>query len=406
MNKMTMARPAIAGGSIGGERHEKLLGLARELAPVFAERAAATEALGRLSPESERELHESGLYRMLQPQALGGAELDYVCLITLGAAVAAGCASTAWTLTNIASHHWMLAMFPEAAQKRIWNENRDALIASSFVFPAAKAEKAPGGHVVSGRWPFSSGVDACDWNMLAGIVRTEGEEPDHRVFLLHRDDYEIIDNWQVSGLKGTGSKDVRCEGVFVPEHMSVSVANLKGGPTPGSDIHPNPVYRIPVFALFPAILSGTGLGNAEGALDAFLDVTRKRTAAYNAAKLAEMQAMQVRVGLAASKLATSRRTMVTLCEQAMADACRGFIPDVAQKLAYRRDLAQATIEATEALDIVNGATGAHALYLSNPMQRRFRDGHAVAAHIAFSSDVAMSAYGRVALGLPTDNHIV
>lgn len=404
---MSAPRPLSAPAAVRPvDAHERLLGLARELAPVFSERAERAEALHRLPPESERDLHDSGLYRMLQPRAVGGSELDYGCLITHGAAVAAGCAATAWNLTNLASHHWMLAMFPKAAQDRVWDENPDALIASSFVFPAAKVTRVAGGYRLSGRWPFSSGVDVSDWNMLAGVVRSEGEAPDHRVFLLHRSEYTILDTWHVSGLKGTGSNDVVCEDVFVPEAMTVSVSDLKGGPTPGSDVHPNPLYRLPVFALFPAILSGVGLGNAEGALDAYVGGTRSRTASYSGARLAELQSTQIRIGTAASKLSLSRRCMEGLCAEAMANARAGVVPDVAARLACRRDLAYATHLATEAVDIVNAASGAQALYLSGALQRRFRDAHAVAAHIAFNMDVATAAYGRVALGQETDNPVV
>ncbi|MCJ8141828.1 acyl-CoA dehydrogenase [Ancylobacter sp. A5.8] len=401
----TIAAPAIARSPVE-QRHDELLGRAVELASVFAARAPRTEDLRRLPPESERDLHDSGLYRMLQPQAIGGAELGYESLITIGAALAAGCASTAWNLTNLASHHWMLAMFPPAAQDRIWNEDRDALIASSFVFPAAKVTKAPGGYVLSGRWPFSSGVDVCGWNMLAGIVREDGEAPDHRVFLLPRSDYRILDTWQVTGLKGTGSNDVMCEDVFVPEEMTVSAAHLKGGETPGSERHPAPLYRLPVFALFPAILSGVGLGNGEGALTDHVASTRKRAASYTGARLAELQSVQIHIGSAATRLSHSRRMMLAICNEAMCDAERGHVPDPVTKFAYRRDLAFATGLATQAVDEINGAGGAQSLYLSGSPQRRFRDAHAISAHIAFSSDVANAAFGRLALGMEADNPVV
>jgi 3-hydroxy-9,10-secoandrosta-1,3,5(10)-triene-9,17-dione monooxygenase len=388
------------------QRHVDLLARATDLAAVLAERATRAEDLRRLPPENERDLHEAGLYRMLQPLSLGGAELDYGCLITIGSALAAGCASTAWNLTNLASHHWMLAMFPPQAQDRIWGEDRDALIASSFVFPAARVAKAPGGYVLSGRWPFSSGVDVCQWNMLAGIVREEGEAPDHRIFLVPRSDYEILDTWHVTGLKGTGSQDVVCNEVFVPEAMTVSVAHLKGGVTPGTERHPAPLYRLPVFALFPAILSGVGLGNGEGALNAFVDSTRKRTASYTGARLSELQSTQNRIGAAATKLSHSRRVMIGICEEAMRDAERGHVPDIVTKQAYRRDLAYATNLATTAVDEINTGSGAQALFLAGAQQRRFRDAHAISAHIAFSADMANAAYGRVALGLETDNPVV
>lgn len=387
-------------------RHDELLAAAVDLAATFAERAPRTEELRRLAPENERDLHAAGLYRMLQPRVVGGSELDYGCLITIGAAVAASCASTGWNLTNLASHHWMLAMFPPQAQDRVWGENPDALIASSFVFPAAKVGKVPGGYVISGRWPFSSGVDVCDWNMLAGVVREDGEAPDHRIFLVHRRDYEILDTWHVTGLKGTGSKDVVCNELFVPEEMTVSAADLKGTATPGSERHPAPLYRIPVFALFPAILSGIGLGNGEGALNAYVDSARTRAASYTGARLADLQSTQIRIGLAASRLSHARRVMIGICEEASRDAERGIVPDIVTKQAYRRDLAYSTGLTTAAVDDINAASGAQALYLASSQQRRFRDAHAINAHIAFSADMANAAFGRVALGLESDNPIV
>ena len=212
---------------------------AEALVPALRERAVKTEKLRRLPEETERDLHETGLFRVLQPRRVGGAELDYVALIDIGDILARGDASVGWNFANLASHHWMLAMWDKAAQDRIWDENADALIASSFVFPAGRARKAPGGYMLSGRWPFSSGVDPSGWNMLAGIVVGEGgNAPDYRVFLVPKDDYRIMDSWDALGLKGTGSHDVEIAGAFVPEHMTVAASEIAGGPTPGSAVNP------------------------------------------------------------------------------------------------------------------------------------------------------------------------
>jgi 3-hydroxy-9,10-secoandrosta-1,3,5(10)-triene-9,17-dione monooxygenase len=383
-------------------RYEELCNRARALVPVLEKRASRAEELRQLPPETLLDLHETGLFRMLQPQALGGAELDFGALVDLGAILARGCASTAWNLTNLASHHWMLAMFPEEAQDRIWGEDRDALIASSFIFPAGRARRAPGGYLISGRWSFSSGVDPSEWNMLAGVVEPEGGGPaDHRVFLLRRSQYEIIDNWQVSGLKGTGSNDVACKDVFVLEGMTVSASDLKGGPTPGSSRHPGALYRLPVFALFPLILSGVGLGIAEAALALYVGAIRERASKYSGARLAELQSTQIRIGNVGARVDVARGAMLAICAQAMADARAGRIPDIETKMRYRRDTAFATLMCVEAVDMVCAGTGAQALYLDNPLQRYFRDAHAVAAHIAFSMDAAASAHGRAALGIDT-----
>jgi 3-hydroxy-9,10-secoandrosta-1,3,5(10)-triene-9,17-dione monooxygenase len=392
--------------SRGPASYEELVERANALVPVLAQRAERAEELRRLPPENEADLHASGLYRMLQPKRIGGSECDYKCLITIGSILARGCPSTAWNLTNLSSHHWMLAMFPEAAQDRLWGQNADVLIASSFVFPAGKVRSVPGGYVLSGRWPFSSGVDPSDWNMLAGIVREENAAPDHRIFLVHRSDYEIVDTWHTMALKGTGSKDVVLDNVFVPVEMSVSVSDLKGGPTPGAAANPSALYQLPVFALFPAILSGVSLGNAEAAYDDYVDRSAKRSSSYSGARLSEMQSTQIKIGTAGAKLAAARRIMIGICEEATENAHVGKYGSLSDKMSYRRDLAYATSLCTDAVDIVTGASGAAALYLSSPVQRRFRDAHGIAAHIAFSMDAAMSAFGRVALGIDADNPTV
>src|SRR5450432_1486285 len=130
------------------------------LLPRLRDRAARTEELRRLPPETERDLHDAGLFRILQPKRVGGAELDYVALVDCAEILGRADASVAWNLANLASHHWMLGMFDPYAQDLIWSENPDALIASSFVFPAGRAEKAEGGYRLRGHWPFSSGVDS------------------------------------------------------------------------------------------------------------------------------------------------------------------------------------------------------------------------------------------------------
>ena len=126
-----------------------------------------------------RALHDTGLFRMLQPQRAGGAELDYDCLVDMGAIIARGCASTAWTMTNLASHHWMVAMYPPETQDQVWGENPDAMIASAFIFPAGRAKRTDGGYRLSGRWAFSSGVDISEWNLIGGIVAADDGGAEH-----------------------------------------------------------------------------------------------------------------------------------------------------------------------------------------------------------------------------------
>src|SRR4051795_532326 len=233
--------------------HAAMVAKARALLPQLRDRAARTEELRHLPPETESDLHDAGLFRMLQPRRVGGAELDYVALIDCADLLGQADASVAWNLANLASHHWMLGMFEPRAQDLVWGGDPDVLIASSFIFPAGRARKIEGGYRLHGSWPFSSGVASCAWNMLASVVSSDDEADgiEYRIFLLNRSDYKINDTWNATGLCGTGSNDVKVADAFVAEKMTIAVSDLTGGPTPGSAVNPNALYALPVFSLFP-----------------------------------------------------------------------------------------------------------------------------------------------------------
>jgi 3-hydroxy-9,10-secoandrosta-1,3,5(10)-triene-9,17-dione monooxygenase len=299
----------------------------------------------------------------------------------------------------------MLGMFDRQAQDAVWGKDANALIASSFVFPAGRASKVDGGYVLNGRWPFSSGVESCDWNMLASVVSTDDEADgiEYRIFLLNKSDYKINDTWRAAGLSGTGSNDVSVANAFIAEKRTVAVSDLTGGPTPGSAVNPNALYALPVFSLFPYVLSGVGLGNAQACLNDYVEFARHRASTYNRAKLSDLQTTQIKIAEASAKVDAARLVMRTNCIDAMADARRGHIPDLAGKTRLRRDGAFSVNLCTEAVSLLFAASGARSLFTSGALQRQFRDAHAVNSHLAFNFDAAGTNYGRVALGLPSEN---
>jgi 3-hydroxy-9,10-secoandrosta-1,3,5(10)-triene-9,17-dione monooxygenase len=378
---------------------------ARALIPRLRDRASRTEELRRLPPETERELHDAGLLRIVQPKRVGGSELDYVALVDCADAIGQADASVAWNFANLASHHWMLAMFDQRAQDLIWGRDPNTLIASSFIFPAGRARKVDGGYRLRGSWPFSSGVDSSEWNMLASVVSSDDEADgiEYRIFLLNKSDYRIKDTWNATGLRGTGSNDVEVDDAFVAEAMTVAVNDLAGGPTPGSAVNPNALYSLPVFSLFPFVLSGVALGNAQACLDDYVDLARHRASTYNRAKLGDLQTTQIKIAEASSKIDAARLIMRSTCIAAMADARGGQFSDIAAKTKMRRDGAFSVNLCTEAVSLLFAASGARGLYTSGALQRQFRDAHAINSHIAFNFDAAGTNYGRVALGLPSEN---
>ena len=382
-----------------------MIARAKALIPRLRDRASRTEELRRLPPETERDLHDTGLFRIVQPKRVGGSEFDYVALVDCADAIGQADASVAWNFANLASHHWMLGMFDRRAQDLVWNKDADALIASSFIFPAGRARKVDGGYVLRGSWPFSSGVESSEWNMLASVVSSDDEADgiEYRIFLLNKSDYKIIDTWNATGLRGTGSNDVEVDDAFVAKPMTVAVNDLAGGPTPGSAANPNALYTLPVFSLFPYVLSGVALGNAQACLDDYVEIARHRASTYNRAKLADLQSTQIKIAEASAKIDAARLIMRSTCIETMADARRGHIPDIAAKTKLRRDGAYSVNLCTEAVSLLFSASGARGLFTSGALQRQFRDAHAINSHLAFNFDAAGTNYGRVALGLPSEN---
>ena len=384
--------------------YAEALARARALVPMLRARAPDTDASRRVPPTTLCALHETGLMRALQPSRVGGLELPWVSLVDIGSTLASGCASTAWNWANYAVHHWMLALWPAECQDEIWSADPDALIASSVVFPAGKATRVAGGYRLSGRWPFSSGVVESAWNMLGGIVSADGGAGEYRIFVLPRQDYRIIDNWRVLGLRGTGSNDVEASDAFVPETRTLSVDSTRGGSAhPGAAVNPAPLFRIPVFATFPYMLTGIALGIAQGAYEHVVTGMRERVSRYSGRSLADMTSVQARIAEAAACIDTARTIMRTHCEAAQTLAERNEVPDLVTKAAWRRDGAFAAGLCERALDVLFKCGGGGAIFDANPLERAFRDIHAVCAHISMIWEAQATTFGRVELGLPSDN---
>jgi alkylation response protein AidB-like acyl-CoA dehydrogenase len=166
------------------------------------------------------------------------------------------------------------------------------------------------------------------------------------------------------------------------------------------------LFRTPLLATFGFVLSGVAVGVGKGALENYIDVTSSRMTTYTGAKAAEFSALHLKVGEASALLQAAE----LLLKNGLADLNRytdaDQVPDVLSKLSYRRDGTYAIKLATQAVDLIYGASGGRALFEDNPIQRAFRDIHAAAAHINNNWELAATSYGRVALGLPPDNPMI
>jgi 3-hydroxy-9,10-secoandrosta-1,3,5(10)-triene-9,17-dione monooxygenase len=322
-----------------------------------------------------------------------------VSLFDLPAEIARGCASTGWNVANLGVHHWMLALYDERAQAEVWGTNPDALIASGIAYPQGRGRGGDGGFVISGFWNFSSGVDAADWNMLAVTVRDGDRVVDHRMCLVPRRDYEIVDDWHVLGMRSTGSKSVRATEVFVPEHRALSMYLARGGGEfPGAAVNANALYRVPLSALGSHCLAAAGVGNAQAALDLTIEAVRERSTNYTALRMRDFQAVQLRVAGAGAGVDAARLVIRADCLQAEQIAQEGRAPTIEEKLRFKRNVAYAMGLCTEAVDALHALAGANGIYDRYPIERLFRDQHALTGHIGFSWDAQGAPWGLVALG--------
>jgi 3-hydroxy-9,10-secoandrosta-1,3,5(10)-triene-9,17-dione monooxygenase len=301
----------------------------------------------------------------------------------------------------------MMGMLNEASQHAVWDDDPQALVCSSFAFPAGRATAVDGGYRIRGNWTFASGIDCSSWIMLGALVENYPDQPNKPLaFLVPQKDYQVIDNWFVTGLRATGSKNIKVDDLFVPAELTFDPADLRGGPTPGSTLNDGSLFRTPLLATFGFVLSGVAVGVGKGALENYIDVTSSRMTTYTGAKAAEFSALHLKVGEASALLQAAE----LLLKNGLADLNRytdaDQVPDVLSKLSYRRDGTYAIKLATQAVDLIYGASGGRALFEDNPIQRAFRDIHAAAAHINNNWELAATSYGRVALGLPPDNPMI
>jgi alkylation response protein AidB-like acyl-CoA dehydrogenase len=368
-------------------------------------RAAKAEALRHIPDETHQEFIEAGFYRMLQPARYGGFELDYGTQTEVSIELAQGCASSGWIASITACHAWIAGMFPLEAQEHIWGDDSGALIASAFQPPSDyRIERATKGWRVSGRWHFSSGVGLCQWTILSiPIPQPDGKPPERMICLVPLKEAEIDDVWFVTGLCATGSNDIVLRDVFVPDEHTVPYGQLQGdGPTPGSAVNPHHIYRLPLFGVFAYNLVGTAIGAAKGMVDMAVDHLKPRTTAGRV-RLATLQSVHMRIARAAAGVDAARTIIQRNCDEFNRRGREGKPIGPEYRARYRRDAGYASLLSLEAVQGIFPLLGGGGLSADNPIQRHWRDTHAVGQHIACNWDTAGSTYGAARLGvLPPD----
>jgi 3-hydroxy-9,10-secoandrosta-1,3,5(10)-triene-9,17-dione monooxygenase len=374
--------------------YEKALSFARELALSVGRRAADAEAGRRLHEETIAELVDTGLVRLLTPARFGGHELSFHAYVDSTLEVAKGDASAGWCYSFFVMHSWMLAQFPLPAQQDVWRENPDALITTSFV-PAGSVTEAPGGYILNGNWPWSSGVDHSSWCMVGGLLPGDGP-PQMALFLLPRSDYEIVDTWFVAGLNASGSKNVLARGVFVPAHRMVRLMDIRDGHGPGTAENTSALSNRPFFTAAGPGFVAPLLGATLAAYGIWCDACRNKFTAFTGEELSSFSHVRIRVAEVEAEIQTARLFL----QENLDVVTSGRVIRLEERFRCARNVAYIAKCCVSAMERMYLSSGGSANYLSNPLQRSWRDIHAMAAHAGLSFESAGEHFGRAELGLP------
>jgi alkylation response protein AidB-like acyl-CoA dehydrogenase len=383
---------------------QELIARARAMIPDIRALAGETERNRNLFPHIVERIRAAELLRTCRPREFGGFEYDGEVALRIALEISAACASTGWTVNGAVSNGMSLAHWPIEAQREIWQGDADPFTFACFA-PTGTALPVAGGYRLSGRWSFASGCDIAEWGKLGALIAPPDAEPPYEgaFFLLPVADCEIIDNWFVYGLAGTGSKDILARDVFVPAHRVLRFADTRAGTTPGGHYHKNPIYRMPLLMLGASMLASTAVGAAKGALQAYLDMTAGRKTrgalAGGNLRMAEFATVQLRLAEAAAAAETAELILLTDMHEATRKLRTGEEITVADRIRTRRNQAYATRLAVQAVEALNASTGGAGLHLDNPVQRAWRDANAVARHVSLNWDAVGTMYGQYAFGL-------
>jgi alkylation response protein AidB-like acyl-CoA dehydrogenase len=374
----------------------ELLAEVDSIAPVLAEHAPLSEKLGRLDAPSIEAVRGTRLLRMYCPRELGGLEVDPVTAILVLEALARIDGSAGWTIGILGSSLFPGGYLPAATIRRIFAKGVPPVAGS--LLPKGQAELVAGGYRVNGRWPFASGIHHADWVLAGVFLRGEPRPAGARLLMLPRDQVVIHDNWQVAGLRGTGSCDFSIENVFVPEEMTCPLMDL----FLGNAITGGALIRFGIPALLAPFHIGLALGIARHALDEITKQAIEKGRGFPPSLLQTQAPFQSALGKAEIELASARALALQLLSELYSETQAGGTPPPPRQAEARATATYVTEVAQHVTSIAFRAAGGGALFDANPLQRCFRDVLAAGQHFAVSQ-TSYQALGQFKLNQPDAN---
>ena len=373
----------------------ELVARAEALLPGLHERARAAEENRRLSDETVREFRAAEFHKILQPRRFGGFELGFETAAEVIRTLATACGSSGWVANLFIVHNWQIGLFPMQAQEEYWADGSDQVCSTASFATHSEMKEVDGGFRLSGRWKFSSGCDFAGWFIILKPSPTCMDW-----LLVPRSDLDIVDDWFVSGLSGTGSKDLILDDVFVPEHRRLPIMDLATGNTPGGKAHGIPLARLPfvlpaVWGIPPALV-----GMANGMAEAVRQTLIGKKALFSGELQAERVANQMKLTEALTDIHAAELIMRHRLTELMRWGEAGAPPSTLDALSSQRDASYVSRLMGKVANNLALMSGATSINLSNPIQRYQRDINAGVTHVSLVWEEAAENYGRALWELP------
>lgn len=376
-----------------------------DIVPVLRANALWGDQHRRLADETVEAMIGAGVLRMLVPAQYGGYESDMQTIVDVGIQLGRGDGSPAFCATAWWAQCWAVAHFPDSVQDEIFADP-DVRICGTLV-PNGRGELTKDGVVVSGEWGFNSGALHSQWKVLSTLVTNPAGEIEPIAAVVPMSDLEIIDDWDVAGLRGTGSVTLVAMEVFIPRERFQwlsEVARQQYGSERNAD---SPCYRGPIVGVLSNINTGKQVGLAQAARDAFLERIHLRPIQHtNYMTQAEWPVTHLQVAEAELKIEEAEyhaRQLATLVDH------KNFSnePYTMRERAYCRvAVGRVSQLCHEAINIYNMASGAGGIYSSMPIQRMQRDIQAISLHALNMPVKNLELYGRVLCGLEPNTFFI
>lgn len=370
---------------------EQVLRAIQDLAPTIRARAAEIEKARRLPADLAATLAQAGVFRMAVPKSVGGLEIEPATLLRVIEAAGAADASVGWCVMIGATAGMNSAYLPKEIASEIFGPPET--ITGGVFAPLGRATLQGDHYVLSGRWPWASGSANCHWLIGGAVIAGEGTSEDRKL-IFPATDATLIDSWHSTGLCGTGSGEMEVKNLRVPKARSVSYVT-------GKPVAQGALYAFPVFGLLALGIAAVALGNARSAIDDLIELAGGKKPMGSKRTLAERSTAQVSLAQAEAELRSARAFYYEAVGEAWEIATR--LGEVEPKARALLRLA-ATNAARKSADVARSMydlAGGSSVFLSSPLQRRFRDAHVATQHLMVSPPT-YELTGRLLMGLPTD----